>query len=126
MALPSVLLIEDQPHTRELLGELIAQLGYRVDLAASAEEALEVLRAGHQPSLILMDLHLPGMDGWQLHTLLSHEERWRNIPVVVSSAAGQHTPPPTGVAYHLPKPIDTRTLALLLEKYCGEIEDPAA
>lgn len=126
MPVPSVLLIEDQPHTRELLGELIVQLGFRADLAASAEEALVVLQSGQQPALILMDLHLPGMNGWQLHALLAKEEKWRDIPVVVTSAAGHHTPPPTGIAYHLPKPIDTRALAMLLEKYCGELEEPAA
>lgn len=126
MNLPSVLLIEDQPHTRELLGELIVHLGYRVDLAASAEEALVVLRSGHSPTVILMDLHLPGMDGWELHAHLLGNELWRSIPVIVTSAAGQHTPPPTGVAFHLPKPIDAQLLAALLERYCGRAEEPAA
>ncbi len=126
VSLSSVLLVEDQPHTRELLGEFIAHAGYRVDLAASAEEALTVLENGALPSLIVMDLHLPGMDGWQLHGLLSQDPRWARIPVVVTTAAVRHTPPPLGVAHLLPKPIDLRALASLLVRYCGEVEEPAA
>lgn len=124
--MPSVLLVEDQPHTRELLGEFIAQSGYRVDLAGSAEEAINVLQGGVVPALILMDLHLPGMDGWQLHHVLAQEPAWATVPVVVTSAAGRHTPPPIGIAHHLPKPIDLRALSSLLIRYCGAVEDPAA
>lgn len=124
--MPSILLIEDHAHTRELLGELVAQLGYRVDLAGSAEEALEILKMNQAPSLILMDLHLPGMDGWQFHSVLQHEERWRRIPVIVTSAAGQQTPPPAGIAFHLPKPVDARTLLMVLERFCGRAAEPAA
>lgn len=80
----TVLIIEDDQHNRALLTDLLQQ-DCKIILAKDGEMALKLL-AKHQPDLILLDLILPGMDGYQLLKRLKSADQARDIPVIIISA----------------------------------------
>ena len=84
-----VLLVDDDDEIRELVSELLADEGYRVREAIHGREAMDMLEAsGHGlPSLILLDLMMPVMNGMQVLDELAASERLRHIPVIVTTAA---------------------------------------
>jgi CheY-like chemotaxis protein len=78
---PLVLVVDDYQDAREMYAEYLSVSGFRVAEAATGLEALEQAFA-LQPDVILMDLSLPGMDGWAATRQLKTDERTRTIPVV--------------------------------------------
>lgn len=80
-----VLVVEDDPPTRELLRRLLESDGWTVAEAENGRAGLESL-ASRPPGLILLDLMMPVMDGWQFARELRAHEAWRDIPVVVITA----------------------------------------
>ena len=87
-ALNTVLIVDDDLPVRTALKELFETEGYAVALAANGRAALNHLRKGLRPSVILLDLMMPVMDGWDFrHEQLADPDA-RNIPVVILTAAG--------------------------------------
>jgi CheY-like chemotaxis protein len=85
---PTVLIVEDDPDLRELLGDVVALEGYQVFAATNGSEALHYLRVAERPPcIILLDLMMPVMTGWEVLANLSREPALRTIPVVVLTAA---------------------------------------
>jgi CheY-like chemotaxis protein len=82
---PSILVVEDDEHTRQLLGKLLEKEGWAVREAANGQAALAAM-AKWQPGLILLDLMMPDMDGFEFVDELRKREQWRRIPVVVLTA----------------------------------------
>lgn len=80
-----ILVIEDDLDIREALLAVLADEGYKVIGVANGREALQHLERG-QPALILLDLMMPVMDGWQFREAQQRDKRLREIPVVVISA----------------------------------------
>ncbi|HET9481999.1 MAG TPA: sigma-54 dependent transcriptional regulator, partial [Candidatus Polarisedimenticolia bacterium] len=80
-----VLIVDDEPNVRKVLGALLEQSGYTTSRAESAEEAMRLVRA-HDPDLVLTDLRMPAMDGLQLLAELRRE--FPEIPVVMLTAHG--------------------------------------
>jgi len=78
---PLILVVDDYQDAREMYAEYLQFSGFRVAEARNGNEALEQAFA-LKPDLILMDLSLPGMDGWEATRQLKADERTRNIPVV--------------------------------------------
>jgi CheY-like chemotaxis protein len=78
---PLILVVDDYQDAREMYAEYLQFSGFRVAEARNGNEALEQAFA-LMPDLILMDLSLPGMDGWEATRQLKADERTRNIPVV--------------------------------------------
>ena len=81
-----VLVVEDNPETRDVLRVLLGIEGYAVATAGDGQEALDYLRSGRPACLIVLDLRMPVMDGWTLLGLLHHDPVLRNIPVIAFSA----------------------------------------
>ncbi len=79
-----VLVVDDEEIVREVAGSALERDGYQVSAAASGEEALENLRLVGQCDLVLLDLNMPGMGGWE--TLARLQERHPGLPVVIMSA----------------------------------------
>ena len=77
-----ILLVDDVPELLLLLRKLIARMGYQVETAASAHEALEILRE-QKVDLLMTDWAMPGMNGGQLIAALKTDARLREIPVIV-------------------------------------------
>jgi two-component system cell cycle response regulator DivK len=86
MAHELILLVEDNDKNRELAHDVLVHQGYRVADAESAEEALQLARA-QPPSLVLMDSHLPGMDGIEALRQLRADPTTREIPVMAVTAS---------------------------------------
>lgn len=84
---PLVLVIEDDPDVSELLRYRLEQQGYAVKRMPSGFAVLRVLRE-RRPSLIVLDLMLPGMDGLHLCRVIKQTEKFADIPVVVLTARG--------------------------------------
>jgi CheY-like chemotaxis protein len=111
-----LLVVEDDSDTRLALKELLESRGYRVDTAGDGREALEVLQKSAAPHVILLDLMLPSMSGWELLAEVRKIERLAATPVVVVSAlAGTPSHLPSGVV-GLAKPADIDRLVELIEK----------
>src|SRR4051794_9605743 len=82
-----ILLVEDCFSTREQVSMILGCLGYLVSTASNGEEALEKLRSHPRPDLILLDLMMPVMDGWDFRRKLTTEAAWASIPIVILSGA---------------------------------------
>ena len=83
----SILVVDDDPDLRETVGELLEEEGWVPRLAENGRVALELLRAGERPRLILLDLMMPEMNGWQFREEQLRDALLRRIPVVVMTAS---------------------------------------
>lgn len=113
MSAGRILLVEDQPLNRELVADLLRAAGYTVVESVSAEEGIEVARR-EPPDLVLLDIRLPGMDGFEAIRRLREDPRTAGIPVVALTAQAmkgdQDQARAAGFAAYISKPINTRTL----------------
>lgn len=108
-----ILVVDDDPDIRETIVDALAGEGYDVISAVDGLDALELLRNQEQsPSLILLDLMMPRMNGMELWKEIAHVETWARIPIVVVSANAQgraHAATMSAVGY-LRKPMQLREL----------------
>jgi DNA-binding response OmpR family regulator len=117
-----VLLVEDDSEIRELVAELLSEEGFHVSVASNGDEALRELRAGQAPCVILLDLMMPGMDGWTFRGEQMKDSRLAAIPVVILSGAG--LPEATLAAAHLAaadllvKPFTAEALLATVRSHC--------
>jgi putative two-component system response regulator len=84
---PTILVVEDDAHIRDVLSGLLGTLGYRLLMAASAEQALDALNVV-SPDLVLTDVHLGAMSGIELCARLKADPRYELMPVVILTAVG--------------------------------------
>ena len=84
-AAPHILLVEDFDDAREMYRDYLEFSGFRVETAQDGREAIEKARAG-DPDLILMDLSLPGIDGWEATRILKSDPATRHLLIVALSA----------------------------------------
>ncbi len=82
-----ILIVDDDTDLREVLGELLSDEGWDPYLFANGRTALELLRSGARPRLILLDLMMPEMNGWQFRAEQLRDAALRDIPVVVMTAS---------------------------------------
>jgi CheY-like chemotaxis protein len=109
---PAILVIDDVDDERESLARLFLLHGYQVELASEGSQALDRLHAGEsRPSVILLDLNMPVLDGWGFLAKVALEPALRAIPVVVMSGspAAADTAVPPGVAF-VTKPLRPNAL----------------
>jgi CheY-like chemotaxis protein len=83
--MPTIMVVEDNELSRDALARRLERRGYRVLLAVDGEQAIEIGRAD-RPDLILMDLGLPRIDGWEATRQLKADPETRRIPIIVLSA----------------------------------------
>ena len=107
---PLVLICDDDRATRDVLEELLAAQGYSVIACATGEQAVATART-HRPAVILLDLLMPGMDGWRVMAQLKADAATRAIPVVIVSGA---TDMESEIA--VPKPVDASVLLREVER----------
>lgn len=116
----SVLLIEDDVTAREPLEELLRQEGVEVRSASDGAEAHEHLRAGARPCVILLDLRMPGMDGYEFRAEQMRDPALARIPVVVLSgdALVDEKALQLGIEDYLRKPVDVDQFIAAIESHC--------
>ncbi len=109
-----VLLVEDNPLNQEVAREFLLQGGLRVTLAANGQEALELVRAGRFDA-VLMDLHMPVMDGLEATRQIRRLEQARGLPIIAMTAAAMQqdrvASASAGMNDHIAKPVDPQELA---------------
>ena len=113
----AILVVDDDEITRTALTRLLDARGYTVTTCCNGKEAVEYLESHPSPSLILLDLMMPIMDGWELRdSMLAHPE-WRNIPVAILSAH-EDVPKTLKFVAYIGKPIDYGRLFAVVTEYC--------
>ena len=117
-----VLIIEDDTDLRQALSQVLADEGYRVGGAEHGLHALEQLRHGPRPCLILLDLTMPVMNGWQFREEQRQDPDLASIPVVVISAGANLSEQvvPLGIQDYIRKPIQLGQLLATVQRYCQE------
>lgn len=116
---PIVVLAEDNEDTRRVYGLILRHFGYRVEEATNGLDAVHLIREV-QPSIVLLDIGLPRLDGWQASRLLKSDPRTANIPLIAFSARVDSTADlgrdATFDGYIL-KPISPKELVQRVEAY---------
>ena len=115
-----ILIVEDDFDVRDMLSLVLQNEGYSVATAANGREAIEYLRGGAAPCLILLDLMMPVMNGWEFRTVQQQDPSLSPIPVVVLSADGriQEKAASIDAASYLKKPIEFDLLLDTIKHYC--------
>jgi CheY-like chemotaxis protein len=111
-----ILLIEDDSDLAEVIAEVLRIEGCRVTRAADGLAALRVLAERELPDLILLDLMMPNMNGWEFRAAQLRDARLAKIPVVVLSATGERSRP-IDAARILRKPVTIETLLSAVRKF---------
>ena len=113
-----VLLIEDNPDVQEAMATLLRVEGYEVVCAADGEEAIEHLRSGLDPCLILLDIMMPRKDGWQFRREQLAEPAFESIPTVAYSGDGnlERKAVVLGLPFYK-KPLPPDTLLEVVDRY---------
>jgi DNA-binding response OmpR family regulator len=112
-----VLIVEDDPDLREMMAQLLSLEGFCAETAANGRDALEYLSRGDIPEVILLDLMMPVMDGWEFRRQQQRDPALAGLPVVVLSALDASRGANLGAAY-LKKPLDFDRLLDLVRRYC--------
>ena len=117
----SILLVDDDLNIRMVLAEILEDEGYNVASAANGLEALRYLRQQQElPCLILLDLMMPGMNGWDFRQEQQQDPQIAGIPVVVISADSSLPQKAASLAVtaYLQKPIDLDRLLATVSQHC--------
>jgi len=116
---PTVFIVEDDPDTREMLGKFLELEGFHVETAANGRQALDRLSGGLKASVIVLDLMMPIMDGWQFRREQVRNSALASIPVIVVSAAGKERLANIEANSYLTKPIDLEELLREVSIFCS-------
>ncbi len=117
-----VLVVDDDPDARELLNRLLVKEGFSVAVAASGHEALAMVRA-RAPAAILLDVLMPGLDGWQVLQTLRGSAATRDIPVIIQTVLDeQRFAYAMGANGYLKKPVSREALGQSLTIAAGMAE----
>ena len=113
MPVKKILVVDDSPPERHVLVELLTRNGYQVITAENGEEGIEKAKA-ELPDLVLMDVVMPGLNGYQATRTLTRDEATKNIPVIVCTSKGQETDKIWGLRQgaqdYLVKPVNAEEL----------------
>jgi CheY-like chemotaxis protein len=113
-----ILIVDDDEELRETLGELLSEEGFEIVEAGDGADALTRLSKEAHPNLILLDLMMPNMDGWQFHRELQKNGALASIPVVVMTAAGQRISNTIDVKDVLHKPFTLDEVIAIISRLC--------
>jgi twitching motility two-component system response regulator PilH len=113
MPIQHILLVDDSKTELAYLSELLAKRGFTVRTAENGEEAMKRLAEG-KPDLILMDVVMPGTNGYQLTRTITRDPRYSDVPVIMCTSKGQETDRVWGLRQgardYVVKPVDTDDL----------------
>jgi CheY-like chemotaxis protein len=109
-----VLVVDDDREVRESLGEVLEDRGYSVLCVANGRQALDML-AAFRPDLVLLDLFMPSVNGWDVLEAMKSDRQLRRIPVIVISSSLQGRELDAAVRY-VPKPFEADRLFAAMEQ----------
>jgi CheY-like chemotaxis protein len=116
----TILVVEDDPDIRETVAQILEDEGYAPVVAENGQEAMRRLDQGLRPRLILLDLMMPIMDGWQFREEQRKSPQVADIPVIVISADGNvgQKAVAIGATSHIRKPIGIDALLEVVQRFC--------
>ena len=114
----SILLVEDEVDIRDILKDALEWEGYRVYTASNGKEGMEILPEIPIPCLILLDLMMPVMNGWDFADALETHAPYADIPIVTLSAFSDPAKRIRATG-SIKKPVDLDVLFALIRKHCG-------
>jgi len=117
-----VLVVDDEPNIAHSLNFLMEKVGYSVRIAADGEEAIEAIKEA-RPDLILLDINMPRMNGYQVCELVRASPEWKDILIVMLTAKGRDIEREKGLAVgaddYITKPFSTQEV---IDKVRGMLE----
>lgn len=115
-----ILVVDDEPHIRNLLRQELTEAGYRVREASNGREAIELTRKEH-PDLIILDVMMPEMNGFDVAAVLKNDPKTLDIPILILSIVqDQERGYRLGIDRYLTKPIDTEKLFAEVSTLIGQ------
>ena len=112
-----ILIVDDDPDIRDSLREVLEDEGYTVNTVGNGREALDYLHRSPRPCVILLDLMMPVMDGWQFRREQKQDPAIATIPLIVITATGKR-PVLIDADELVMKPLDLGRLFEAIERYC--------
>ena len=112
----TVLVVEDEDDLRESMRDALELNGYAVVAAHEGQEALDQLDRIEHVCVVLLDLLMPGMNGWEFYEKLRTRPDLADVPVVVHTSAPSRAP--AGVTRVVQKPVELTRLLSLVREYC--------
>lgn len=112
----AILIVDDDAGSRKALAEVLTDEGYTVATVGDGADGMTYLRQGHKPRVILLDLMMPGVDGWDFRAAQKRDADLADIPVIAISAAGKLL----DADHSLRKPIKIEALLQLLQTVIGQ------
>jgi two-component system cell cycle response regulator DivK len=123
----TVLLVEDNPHNRKIFSGMLRHSGFEVIEAESGDHALEEV-AKKRPSLILMDLSIPGIDGWECTRRLKASAATCDIPIIALTAhamrGDEERAREAGCDGYLAKPVSPKKVVEEVRRYLAKLPEP--
>jgi CheY-like chemotaxis protein len=116
----AVLVVDDDPECLDALTFYLESSGFVVEGALGGEAALARLRAGELPCVVITDLAMPIVDGWEVVAAMQADATLATVPIIMTSGFPQHVSRAlvAGVRAYLPKPVDPEHLAATVARYC--------
>jgi DNA-binding response OmpR family regulator len=118
-----ILVVDDEPGVVKLVSVVLAREGYEVIGAFDGEEALKRL-AEEKPDLVVLDIAMPGMDGWEVCTRIKENPKHKDIPVIMLTALGHLSEEfrglKMGAVKYIVKPFNTKDLVVAVDKVLGK------
>lgn len=121
-----ILYIEDDPGMIDLVTTIVTRRGYEITGAVGGHQGLEILRSqAKKPDLILLDLMMPDIDGWEVYQQIKANEATKDIPVIIVTAKAQNIDKVLGLQIakvddYVTKPFGPQDLVSSIEKVLGK------
>jgi CheY-like chemotaxis protein len=115
-----VLIVEDDEDLREMMAQLLTLEGFETATASNGREALEYLHRSDRPDVILLDLMMPVMDGWEFRRRQQADPSLAPVPVIVLSALDHGRASNLEATAFLKKPLDFDRLVSLVRTHCQQ------
>jgi DNA-binding response OmpR family regulator len=120
-----ILIVDDEPDIRKLTGRMLKSAGYDVVEAASGEESLEVIERD-KIDLVLLDVAMPGINGWMVCEKIKADERLKHVPVVMFTVFGSEEDvvqgEECGADAYIKKPFDMKELLRIVDELLHKAE----
>ena len=119
-----ILIVEDDSALREALAQVLMDEGYDLLRARDGLEAVNCLKKGNRPDVILLDLSMPVVNGWELRMFQKRDPDLARIPVILITAGGYSREEVAWLepSALLPKPLDLPLLLSIVRRFCASIE----
>lgn len=119
-----ILIVEDDNAMAQMCAKLLQRQGHSVVIAGSSQDALAIVRSGIEVDVVLSDVHMPAMNGWDLARAL--HDSTSDLPVILMSGrddrpVGAHR---CGVCDYLTKPFDSHALVDSVQQALGSVSEP--